>query len=359
MPTPNYQPNKQTASTPSHRQQTKRASDTKTADKDKNKRRNTFITAVSIFVVIILVISIAYYLIYVMPFQRVIIKVDNDVVKIDYLLKRALNSTSDDPLGISFLDTLVYELIIMQEAPKNGINVTDQDIDTYLHDMAKGDSESITDDEYKEWYRQLLNNTQYSNTELRNLVKLTLYQQRMFQLIADNTPTITEQWHLWVIIVKTYEEAVSVQERAANGEEFASLARELSLDTTAKENGGDIGWFPWDYLDTNVQSILAGLDIGECSAPINNNPGADMNDVEAQSFALYMISEKDVAREVPPEQLDTLKANAYKSWLNAQSEKRVIEYHGIHGGSYDSTTQAWLYYQLQRMAKGKTSSSTE
>ncbi len=359
MPTPNYQPNRQSASTPSHRQQTKRAPDTKAADKEKNKRRNTFITAVSIFVVIILVISIAYYLIYVMPFQRVIIKVDNDVVKIDYFLKRALNSSSDDPIGQTLFESLVNELIIMQEAPKHGIDITDQDIDTALHDAAKGSSESITDDEYKEWYRQLLNTTQYSDKQLRDLVKRSLQQQRMAQLFADNTPSVAEQGHLWVIVVKTYEEALSVKERADNGEEFASLAREVSLDTESKENGGDIGWFPFGFLEDRVQYVLAALDIGKCSEPIINNTGTDASDTASQDYALFMISEKDVAREVQSEHLDALKAKAYTDWLNAQWGTKEVNYYSIHGGNYDSETQAWLYYHLQRLKKGTTSSSTE
>jgi foldase protein PrsA len=355
----NNQPNRQSASTPSHRQQTKRNKDTEAADKEKNKSRNTFVTAVSIFVVIILIISIAYYLIYVMPFQRVIIKVDSDVVKIDYFLKRALNNSSDDPIGQTLFDSLVSELIVRQEAPKYGINITDQDIDTALRDTAKGSNESITDDEYKEWYRQLLNTTQYSDKQLKDLIKRSLEQQRMAQYFADNTPTVAEQGHLWIIIVKTYEEALTVKERADNGEEFASLAREVSLDTESKENGGDIGWFPFGVLDDRIQYALAALNIGRCSDPVINNPGTEATDIETQNYALFMVSEKDVAREVQAEHLGILKARAYTNWLNEQWSTKEVHYYSIHGGNYDSETQAWLNYQLQRMSKGRAGSSTE
>lgn len=332
------------------------SSDSKLVDKNRQRRRNTWIVAISISVVISLIIGIAYYLIYVMPFQRVIIRVDDDVIRVNYLLKRALNSSTDEPLGIGMLSLLSYELIVMQEAPNNGIIVTEQDIDKYLYDMAKGDGENITDAEYQEWYRQILNNTSYTDKELRNLTKVTLYQQRMYQLIGDNLPPVAEHWRLSVIIVKTYEEAQSVQERIANGEEFASLAREVSLDTVSKENGGDIGWFPRDYLNTNIQFLLAQLNIGECSDPINNNPGTE-TDTESQSFAVYTISEKDMTREIQPEYLDTLKSNAYQNWLDEQERNKNVEYLGIYGGGYDSATQAWLYYQLQRLEKGRTSTT--
>ncbi|HEX9896767.1 MAG TPA: peptidylprolyl isomerase [Dehalococcoidales bacterium] len=358
MSTRNNQPNRQSISTPSNRLPTKRPTDIKTVDKDKHRRRNTFITAVSISVVIILIISIAYYLIYVMPFQRIIIKVDNDVVKIDYFLKRALNSSSDDPIGET-INTLVEELIILQEASKYGIEVSGEDIDTALHDAAKGDSESITDAEYKEWYRQLLNSTQFSDKQFRDLVKRSLLRQRMIQYMADITPTTTEQDRLSIIVVKTYEEALSVKERVDNGEEFASLARELSLDTITGQNGGDMGWFPVGILEGRFQYVLKDLDIGKCSEPTINNLATENSATDTTDYAVFMITEKDVAREVQPEYLTALQVKTYTDWLYEQEGIREIKYYSIHGGNYDDETNAWLNYQLQRMEKGRTSSSTE
>jgi hypothetical protein len=360
MTTGNIQPSKQTTNVPNSGQQVKNSVDTKPVDKDKQRRRNTWIIAISISVVISLIIGIAYYLIYVMPFQRTFIQVDDDVVKIDYFLKRALNSSSESPIWDT-MNALVEELIVMQEAPKSGIEVTDADIDTILRDAAKGDSESLTDAEFEEWYRQLLNNSQLSDKQYRDYVKRTLMRQKMAQLLADNTPSFAEQSHLWIIVVKTYDEAVAVKERIDNGEEFASLARELSLDTATGPNGGDIGWLPLGLLEDRFLYVITGLDIGKCSEPAINTMATETTDTSGEDttdYALLMVSERDVAREVLPEQLEYLKAKAYNDWLNAQMETKTISFHGLHGGGYDSETDAWLSYQLERLKKG-TSSTTE
>jgi foldase protein PrsA len=358
MTTGSIQPNKRTENVSSNRRRAKKSPDTKTIDKEKQKRRNTFITAISISLVILLIIGIAYYLFYVMPFQRVILKVENDTVKIDYFLKRAFNTSSDDPIGDT-MNALEYELVVMQEAPKYNIVVTEEDIDTALRDMAKGDSESITDDEFNEWYRQRLNTSQFSDKQFRDLIRRILLQQRMAQLIADNTPSVAEHVHLSIIVVKTYEEAKAVKTRVDNGEEFASLARELSLDTESGQNGGDIGWYPLGILEDRFQFVLADLPIGKCSDPVTHNIATENSTTDTQNLALFMISERDVAKEVDPELLQSLKAKAYNDWLNEQLNNKVTKRYGIHGGYYDSVTQAWLNYQLQRMTEGISSSSTE
>jgi len=358
MTTGNIQPNKRITNVPNSGQQVKKSVDTKPVDKDKQRRRNTLITAISISLVISLIIGIAYYLIYVMPFQKAFIQVADDVVKIDYFLKRALNSSSESPIWDT-MNVLVEELIIMQEAPKYGIDVTEADIDTTLRDVAKGDSESITDAEFEEWYRQLLNNSQLSDKQYRDYVKRILMRQRMALLLANNTPSVAEQGHLWIIVVKTYDEAVAVKERADNGEEFASLARELSLDTETGPNGGDLGWVPFGLLEDRFLYTITGLDIGKCSEPVINTPATETTTSEEDitDYALLMVSEKDVAREVLPEQLDYLKAKAYNDWLNEQMNTKKVSFYGLHGGGYDSETDAWLSYQLERLKKGTSSSS--
>jgi peptidyl-prolyl cis-trans isomerase C len=45
------------------------------------------------------------------------------------------------------------------------------------------------------------------------------------------------------ILVKKQSEAIAVLERLKKGEGFASLARELSIDTGSAKRGGDLGLF--------------------------------------------------------------------------------------------------------------------
>ncbi|MDP2918942.1 MAG: peptidylprolyl isomerase [Dehalococcoidia bacterium] len=330
---------------------------TETSPQDKNQRskRNTIITALAIGLVIAAVAGIGYYLIYVMPFQRVILKVDDDVIKIDYFLRRVLtNPGGEDIFGT--LQSVTNEVIIAQEAPRYGITVTPQDLDAYLRDIAKGESESITDAEYREWYRQRLNASLLSEKRFRELVAVSLQQQQLAKLMAAQVPNTAEQGHLWVILVNSYDEAVKVKQRADNGEVFANLAKELSIDGSTKENGGEVGWLPFDILDSRFASTVAALEIGKASEPLMNDQGSDQ---KPQNFIIFLVSEKSLDREVLPEHLEVLKAKAFSDWLNEQMSVKKITFHGLGGGGFDSETNAWLTYQVQRLRRGISGKTAE
>lgn len=45
------------------------------------------------------------------------------------------------------------------------------------------------------------------------------------------------------ILVKKQSEAIAIIERLSNGESFANLAKELSIDKGSGKRGGDLGFF--------------------------------------------------------------------------------------------------------------------
>ena len=340
-------------------------SSTPKASEQKKKRRNTLFIALAIALVIVIVVGLSYYLFYVRPFQRVIIKVDSDTVNIGYFLKRILNDPNGNNDIWSTMQSVTYELIVKQEAPNYGIAITDADIDKALREAAQGSSASITDAEFNEWYRQQLNYSTYSSQQFRDVVKRSLEMQAMSKLLADRVPNTAEQGYLWSIIVNTYDEAVAVKQRADNGEDFKILAKELSIDSATKDQGGEIGWVPFGILDSQFAGIIGGLDIGKCSDPVlSAQPDSSSQDPSAQNppYVVFMLSEKDVARELTDDQLQSFKDKALQDWLNMEAGVKSIEFHGLHGtGGYDSETEAWLTYQVQRMSKaisGTTATST-
>lgn len=336
--------------------------------KNHKKTRNTVLIALAITLVVVIVASLGYYLAYVRPFQRVIIKVENDSVNIGYFLKRVLNSGSSTSGGDNIWGTMqsvTYELVVKQEAAAYGINITDADIDKALRDAAKGTSTSLTDAEFNEWYRQRLNLSTYSNKQFREVVKRSLEMQAMQKLLADRVPGTAQQGHLWSIVVATYDEAVAIKKRVDDGEDFKILAKELSIDSATKDTGGEIGWVPFGILDTQFAGIISGLDIGKCSDPVmTGQPDPTSQDPSTQNppYVVFMVSEKDVARQLTDDQLQSFKSKALQDWLDVETGVKKIEFHGLHStGGYDSETEAWLSYQLQRMHKaisGTTSTAT-
>ncbi|MDD5287750.1 MAG: peptidylprolyl isomerase [Dehalococcoidales bacterium] len=353
-----------------------RVPETKEAKQRRNKT-NTIITAAAILAVIVAVIIVSWYLIYKAPLQKAIIKVNDENVKIEYFLKRCLMSASpSDTQGM--LQTIIYELLIKQGAPQYGITVTEADIDQALRDEANSLSTSdstdetnttsttepttttptvtLSDAEFNEWYRQQLNQSQLSEKEFRELVKINIMSQRLQAYLADRVPTTAEQVHLYDILALDYNTAADVQKRIEEGEDFMTLASEVSLDSSTSEKGGDMGWIPIHVLDESLEYTVSNLDIGVVSEPVQTSALQQQaqSSGEDQPYLLLMITEKAVAREVDPQYMDALKNRAMTDWMNAQMSSQKIALFGKGStGGYDSETDAWIQYQIEKLKKSR------
>jgi parvulin-like peptidyl-prolyl isomerase len=309
----------------------------------RRSRRQIFIIVGIVVVVILGIFAPLYYLNYIAPFNRTIITVDNMNISARYFLERTRLADSDP---LTMLDSLTDELVIKIMAPQYGIQVTDDDVDQELRNMASDGTGDISDVEFKEWYRQQLNDNNMSDSQYRELVYINLLTSRLHVYLAERVPTEAEQVHLHVIVVQTYEEAQKVEERLKAGEDFATVAREVSIDSGAKENGGDQGWLSPVIL-SDYQSLIEALDIGEVSTPIAYYSQTDTTttSTEPDMWYIFMVSEKDSARQLDDSQLAIFQTLALDLWLKEEIPNHAITY------NFNSEIYAWLNWQLQKSSE--------
>jgi foldase protein PrsA len=349
-------------------------SEVKVAETEEAKRRrskNTAIITASIILTVIFVVVVTFwYIVYKAPLQRTVIKVNDDKVKIGYLVNRCLmniKSTSDIDIQGN-MQNIVYELLLKQAAPQYGITVTEEDIDQELRDEANQSSTATTgtettttmsDAEFEEWYRQTVNQSQLSEKEFRDLIRANIIYQRLQTLLGDNMSTTAEQVHLYDILLQDYNTAAEIKTRIEQGEDFMTIASELSLDTATKDQGGDMGWLPVKVLDTNFEYAVTNLDIGQVSDPVISSTDASSASSSTDTetvvpYYLFMVTEKAVAREVDAKYIDYLKSRLISDWFSTQLSTAKGNYYGKgSSGGYDSETEAWLYYQIVKLMKSR------
>jgi len=308
----------------------------------KRSRRQIFIIVGIVVAVILGIFAPFYYLNYVKPFNRTIITVDNVQISMRYFLERTRLANSDP---LSMLDSLTSELVIKIMAPQYGIQVTDADIDSALRSMASGGTGDISDIEFEEWYRQMLNDNKVSDSLYREIVGASLLASRLQTYLAERVPTVAEQVHLHMIVVLSYEEAQAAEARLEAGEDFATVAREVSIDSGAKENGGDQGWLP-PLMLSDYQSLVEALDIGEVSAIIpyysSSSQSTSSSSSTPSAYYIFMVSEKDSARQLTEEHRQILQARALELWLLAEIPNHTITY------NFNSEIYAWINWQLEK-----------
>ena len=131
--------------------------------------------------------------------------------------------------------------------------------------------------------------------------------------MGEEIPSSEEQVSARHILVETEEEAYEVLDRLAAGEDFADLADEVSLDTTAQ--GGDLGWFARGQMVPEFEEVAFGLEIGEISAPVETSFG----------FHIIRVLDRDPNRPLDEATLEQRKSAALSEWLAEQRQSEAVE----------------------------------
>jgi peptidyl-prolyl cis-trans isomerase C len=91
------------------------------------------------------------------------------------------------------------------------------------------------------------------------------------------------------IVVKTEQEAKEIAGRIAKGEDFADLAKRYSIDPSAKNTGGDIGYHPKGTLIPEYEATAFQLTkIGQVSQPVKTQLGYHIIKLEGMKTGTYV-----------------------------------------------------------------------
>jgi len=284
-------------------------------------------------------------------------------------------------LDMQVLDNLIDEELIRQEAAKNGLSVTEQEVDDAIRrEVARGAGfvtapdatataaavveatataafftptplptatptltvtaavspttptpmvspaplptpQVMTEGEFLERYNAMLDTLRkeagLSEADYRRIIEADLLYDKLQDLFASQVPTSEEQVHARHILVEAEEEAQTVLARLEAGEDFVSLAKELSTDESTREDGGDLGWFPRGMMVPEFEEAAFALQPGETSDIVQTSFG----------YHIILVEERDPDRELEPSFLEQRRALALSEWLEEQRQSEAVERH--------------------------------
>jgi peptidyl-prolyl cis-trans isomerase C len=119
------------------------------------------------------------------------------------------------------------------------------------------------------------------------------------------------EYKLSHILVDTEDEAKKAAAELKKGSKFAKVAKSVSKDPSAKENGGELGWtIPAKFVQPFAEAILK-LTKGQTSAPVQTQYG-------------WHIIRLEDTRDLKVPSLEEMKPNIENS-LQQQAIKKYIE----------------------------------
>lgn len=233
------------------------------------------------------------------------------------------------------LESTIDRRIVIVKAKDLGVEVSRTDVedalDQWLSDMkaAAGseaafmselDRQGLTIKDLKARYRKDIEEQLLVSRFMRNefgAVEVADSEIRSFyETKYDSVPGLPEVVGIAHIIImpkvsaeredRVLAKVDRIMNRVRAGEDFGSVAREMSEDALTSERGGAIGTVELVDLKPEIADIAGVLEVGEVSDPIRTKYGIEIVKLDAKEDETYSLSH--IFIDLHPERADTLAA---------------------------------------------------
>ena len=162
------------------------------------------------------------------------------------------------------------------ELPEENLQATPTTAEPQPTQTAIATATPYTEVLFQENYQTYIDDIKFagvSEASLRNYIYHFLLTQKVRTEVVKDVPNLVEQVWARHILVNSHEEAIIVRTRLDRGEDWAEIAAEVSLDTSNKDQGGDLGWFPRGRMVAPFEDVAFQLEVGEISEPVETQFG--------------------------------------------------------------------------------------
>lgn len=242
------------------------------------------------------------------------------------------SSAEQQMLQRRLLAQMIDRELILIEAEKLGVEISPEEMETALVEL-RGAYQA-------EEFQTILRESGQNPEQWLRQLKLRLLTEKVAELATAAAAVVSDeeiktyyeknleefrrpaQLKARQIMVSTEEEAQQALSRLKLGEDFADLAREISLSPD-HENGGDLGYFARNQLPSEFDEVLFKLPVGRVSQPVASPYG----------YHLFLVEEKRKAglesfASARPKLAERLhrerKEAAFAEWLKNLRQKTPV-----------------------------------
>ena len=250
------------------------------------------------------------------------------------------------------LTDLLHAEILRQAAPGLGINVTDEQIEEGIRSRFRPEpqpgqevDDAQLDAEYQNTYTGFLTQVNLDDASYRRIVEEQLQERELFARMLAALPEEAPQVELQAIALSSDSSAApeAVKERLELGEDFASVAREVS------GSDGYVGWIPQGTF-AEFDSYLFGVETVDdngntVSKPALLEPGEISNPIHVRQtiFLIQPIGAVETREVEPAMQFQTAGARV-EEWKDEQLAQGSKE--GWVKINIDSKLYEWVVRQV-------------
>lgn len=257
---------------------------------------------------------------------EVVARVGGEVITKDELYNFMVQQT-----GQEALDNLVVKKIIELEASDQNLEVSEDEIDKEVKELAEqyGGQDAMI--QALAMYNIDLEQVREDvavNIKLEKLLspRIKINDEEIQAYFAANQEAyaVEEQIKVSHILVDSAEEAQEIRRMLSQGKEFADLAKERSTDPGSKDQGGDLGLVGRGEMVEEFEQAAFALQPGQISDPVESEYGFHIIKVHEKTAARPGTLEENQA-EIKDTLLQQKMESEYPAWLDKQYENHPVE----------------------------------
>jgi parvulin-like peptidyl-prolyl isomerase len=285
--------------------------------------RNRVLLIGGLVVIVLFAITLAavgYYVDRIAPRGDTVFSVGDREFSYDYLEDRVnafnaegLLNTNNLALGIAqVVSDIQNEELTRLIAKEEGVTLSEEEFDLAMREDV-GVGEDAPRNTFATALRSRLQQIGLSLGRYEEMIEAAALEQKLRDRIAEDIPAEMEMVDLNVILAETDAAASSARQRILDGEEFATVAQEVSIHSTASQ-GGEVGWTPAELLVADLAEAAFAQEVGELSEVIETETG----------FYIILVEGKET-REVGELVRNALISTRFGDRLEAASETYELE----------------------------------
>ncbi|MDQ1487995.1 MAG: peptidyl-prolyl cis-trans isomerase [Actinomycetota bacterium] len=225
-------------------------------------------------------------------------------------LSGAGKKTVDPRLAAGWLTAVIYDKLITHEFDRRHLKVTADDTDAAKSQLATQFGKAEVADAFPTWFQKRLVDRNARAVAVRGALSGLDFSEASLHKYFDAHKDEFGQNCVSHILVKTKPEADAVLARLKAGEDFAAVAKAVSIDTGSGTKGGDLGCNPKGVFVPEFDTAASELPIGQLSDPVQTQYGFHIILVKERKPATF-----DSAREQAKAALNAESQGAFRQFL--------------------------------------------
>ena len=225
-------------------------------------------------------------------------------------LSGAGKKTVDPRLAAGWLTAVIYDRLITHEFDRRHLKITADDTDAAKSQLSTQFGNPNVANAFPQWFQKRLVDRNARAVALRTALAGIDLSDASLKKYFDAHQSDFSQNCLSHILVKTKAEADAALARVKGGEDFAAVAKAVSIDTGSGAKGGDLGCNPKGVFVPEFDKAASELPIGQLSDPVQTQFGWHIILVRDRKVASF-----DSAKEQVKAALNAQSQDAFRQFL--------------------------------------------